>query len=146
MQREIKFRALDTIQLKYHYNVECGIDLGVWMSFGDVLRDNRFVVEQFTGLYDKNGKEIYEGDIVLHEIWHGGVENLMYETYLAKEGKTTNWKYPYLIVWEKGEFIIKQNFSDTYPESLPLRMVAGQQGPDNVEIIGNIHENPELLK
>jgi len=67
------------------------------------------VDQEFTGLKDKNGKEIYEGDLVqLHE--YG-------EVY--KE-----------VVFYKGSFCIHGfNF-----------------GVEKSEIIGNIHENPELLK
>lgn len=67
-------------------------------------------IEQYTGLKDKNGKEIYEGDIVRQV---GG--NLIYPV---------NFKY--------GGF-------------LPFTSDMMSFDADYCEIIGNIHENPELL-
>ena len=77
-------------------------------------------VGQFTGLHDKNGKEIYEGDIIT------GVH-------------PTN---PSVINWSKelASFTIDSNgwaFSHYFQESCK---------PENIEVIGNIYENPELIE
>lgn len=84
--------------------------------------DHDQCIEQYTGLKDKNNKEIYEGDIVK---WS-------YEIDLNGAKRHTN----IAIEWDTGEesfypYCIDSGFS------LP-------QSEDGYEIIGNIHENPEL--
>ncbi|KKK58694.1 hypothetical protein LCGC14_3041820, partial [marine sediment metagenome] len=74
------------------------------------------------GLKDKNGKEIWEGDIVRHT--HGG----------DPETKTD-----LVVTFETGAFMA---WYVEYPKNKTLAMSIYPY----CEIIGNIHENPELLK
>lgn len=87
---------------------------------------------QCTGLKDKNGKLIFEGDIV-------EVTNLT-KTYLLK---TT-------VMWEKdvGAFMVWGNKEKSYGNYIGALMEKDEDGivPYTVEVIGNIHETPELLE
>ena len=74
------------------------------------------ITMQFTGLHDKNGKEIYEGDIGLFDCMGGKI-------------KTT-------IVWN--------GFAARYERDDIPYLAGGIDG--QCEVIGNIYENPELLK
>ncbi|MBE3145100.1 MAG: hypothetical protein IMZ61_14455 [Planctomycetes bacterium] len=76
--------------------------------------------DQFTGLHDKNGKEIWEGDVVtgtVHEYFDG----------------------KYIINFDEGVFSVR--VSDEYNPCLYEGIPEKQ-----LKVIGNIYENPELLK
>lgn len=78
--------------------------------------ENNPILEQWTGLKDKNGVEIFEGDV-----YHQGDPNIKY-----------------VVVWHDTGLKGKQLGSSSY---------AGiSYWQDRIEIIGNIHLNPELLK
>lgn len=84
---------------------------------------NNIIIMQFTGLLDKNGNEIYEGDIVSCEDEYGVVE------YDPQQGG-------FIILFQPHNEKQKSGcayLASTYPS--PIK-----------EIIGNIYQNPELLK
>lgn len=79
---------------------------------------NNVVVEQYTGLKDKNGKPIYEGDIVGFK-WTKSLYVVTYRKYDAS-------------------FILE---NDEREETIHLSL-----DKDDFEVFGTIHENPELLE
>jgi uncharacterized phage protein (TIGR01671 family) len=117
-----KFRAWDEDSQKMNGNVEIYINKDKTIEVHP--KDNKTIVMQSTGLKDKNGKEIFEGDIVV--AMSQGVKAIG-EVKRRIDGYWL--MYP---AWQHGEFwnIVKD--VDT--------------GETGVEIIGNIYENPELLE
>ena len=112
-----QFRAWDTVACRYEYEIQYSL-------FDYYIDDDRYVIEQCTGLKDKSGRLIYEGDIIsgedLTDIYDGivGVAEVRWNDESAEYGV-------YLV---GGDYL---TFDDV---------------GDLVEIIGNIHENPELLE
>lgn len=119
--KEIQFRAWDKkkeemiffegIDFCSEYNLlSFGAD-DVDCLYGKEIEDCEIM--QYTGLKDKNGKEIYEGDTV-------------------KENGDNDLVYP--VVFEQGGFWMKDRFENEngWPEQ------------EDMEIIGNIYENPDL--
>ncbi len=111
--RDIKFRVWNKTNMK-------------WVGFGvydglheDYVKEHCSEIMQYTGLKDKNGKEIYEGDIISY-----------------KDGRVCE------ITWHEhtASFDSRGLTSNGIPRPLNDR-------PHILcEVIGNIYENPELLK
>jgi uncharacterized phage protein (TIGR01671 family) len=124
--REIKFRAWG----------KSGVNKGRMMPFEQIThwRDwwcNKDVeLMQYTGLKDKNGKEIYEGDI-LKDIDNNKCFEVLYRVGAFMLERQLN---PTRDKLEGYDFATLQELSDA-DETLPEHTV-----------IGNIYENPELLK
>lgn len=124
MSRVLKFRIWDKANKEYMILGATGLDA----RNGDVIdyynEGNRlggpeeYDVEQYTGLKDKNGKEIYEGDIV----------------EIGKYGK-------FQIIW--NEWACKFDF-DKIGKREREEPLLSQDWEEKAEVIGNIHENKEL--
>ncbi len=119
--REIKFRAWNKGTKVMTYSVETSQE-GFWAVMDGWGDDG--IIQQFTGLKDKDGKEIYEGDVLRVES-HGGVQIVEVKDNEGYAG----------FDFFKGE------------ELFPLTDYTDMMGFDlNAEVIGNIYENPELVK
>ena len=135
MSREINFRAWDNL-LKKIRNVEVmcrhGGKMLVWRLWDEQIGlpplpypSDRFILMQFTGLKDKNGKDIYEGDI-----FKPFSEGINY----------------YKVVFEKGCFGLHHNYGYWGTLGRFFELANENKMEFEVEVIGNIFQNPELLE
>lgn len=133
--REIKFRAWISNQNRM---VGWEGDDCVSYFLREMIFDNNVILMQFTGLLDKNGKEIYEGDIVKWNNEKDSVKWGEYNDYEYVEG---------LECWVVGRCWKENNGTplSCLVKSGGVSYGRGESTSNGVEVIGNIHENPELL-
>jgi uncharacterized phage protein (TIGR01671 family) len=119
--REIKFRAWDTRKEKMIPSGELMADYRYFDLMVFAANGYRTRVMQYTGLKDKNGKEIYEGDIIV-----GTYKDMGTDTGL--------------VVFKGCGFKVEiPNVGDD-------ELVDWERYSDSIEVIGNIYENPDLIE
>lgn len=128
--RDIKFRLYSTEEEEMFFNENIvNIDLVCnfarieserFKGFFDFGEGEESILMQYTGLKDKNGKEIYEGDILLYD----------------SNSKTS-------VFYKNGAFVRSYGNSNMY---LLYDSFIEDGCLYNYEVIGNIYENPELLE
>lgn len=120
MNREIKFRAWCT-----HWKIWGEVDFDVFLENTDsnqkgileVTHHGKIILMQYTGFKDKNGKEIYEGDLLA---WEDRCNPIIYQEKYGWFG------------WDATRYA---------GVVFPL----GQLFVEEFEVTGNIYENPDLL-
>ena len=134
MNRDIKFRLWSKIGKKFIETDNPDLDFvinnngylySIEYCYGEtcILPQMDTEVLQFTGLKDRNGKEIYEGDILKYNFpYDGRLKHVSSVKFLETE----------------ASFGIK----DRYENEIPLYRIAAN---NYFEVIGNIYENEELL-
>ena len=141
MSREIKFRAWDKLtriivpyeEMSCH---ESKFEYGRRALLSGFLQNPDYEVMQFTGLKDKNGVEIYEGDIV----------NGVFET--SDDWQTYKSPYKKLRVTYNNEYACFTTCStiSNEPKHPFENYLNFLYQLTEIEVIGNIFQNPELLE
>lgn len=136
--REIKFRAWNEKEKKMHTSyLECHLialmedSPRIHIPKSEATEEKWIDVqlEQYTGLHDKNGKEIYDRDIARY---HNGFLNIEMKVQILYAGSGFFIEH----IGESGTRNFKEDFG-----LIPLSKMS-----ETLEVIGNIHENSELLE
>jgi uncharacterized phage protein (TIGR01671 family) len=130
-QREIKFRAFSTEKKQMHFGSDlyfigptCPMRLNphhtedFWECIDNT--SGQYVIMQYTGLKDKNGVEVYEGDVIVFEI----------------AGLIVRCE----VVFYLGSFSVRREDSHLILDDLIDPTIGGFQ------VMGNVYESPELLQ
>lgn len=122
--REIKFRAWNNV-LNKMYSWNEFLDTNMKQTF-IAPESTAMILMQYTGLKDKNGKEIYEGDIIQDEFYERKAE----------------------VVFLEGAFWLdyKEDFGVYNTKHKRYQLLANYDYEQVLEVIGNIYDNPELLE
>jgi uncharacterized phage protein (TIGR01671 family) len=131
--REIKFRAWDKEKKRMYFG-----DLRTFNSIAPFCNaPKKFHIMQFTGLTDKTGKEIYEGDVVNMKVLIDYNVNIEIDrTYTGVVA----------VIPSKGACMKRPKFIDRCEDDRTVwcdynKPIAAYRS----EVIGNVYENPELI-
>lgn len=133
MNREIIFRGKDFLKEEWVYGdlVKTKNFVAIKRTNGDYFHPTQVspnTVGQYTGLKDKDGREIYEGDIL---------------QYIGKRRDNMNKVYRRKVVFHEGMFAL---LSKELPVYSALNYHCMEDGRSAWSVIGNVHDNPELMK
>jgi len=152
MNRQIKFRVWSNQMGRFLSKEEYALDLDGKLIFVEIQQNSSvkliavnpsfYVIQQFTGLIDKNDKEIYEGDIVK-------ITNIDTEEKFSPDVRIleVNWGG-----YDDGEYVdnvecwMAGNYHSVSELIRRTKYLGDNKWKLSVEKIGNILENPELLK
>ena len=130
MNRELKFRIwCKGVSTNANFNKPCWIQptdfilLKYYRCFQDVIESDDFIVQQYTGLKDKNGKEIYEGDICNAGMVTGPIDFIIGGFSLASN--------PLIEFMPKDACVFSPDYDPSWID---------------VEVVGNVCENPDYFK
>lgn len=136
--REIKFRAWDPKEKKWAMN---NTNIAGLMMFGNTLGGmvekifKRLIWLEYTGLKDKNSKEIFEGDIVKND-------DIRYKDQNDISRGTVGQIVFDMCVFEGYYAVMGWTVKNDEWDCIFIQSETGK----NYEVIGNIYENPDLLK
>ncbi len=122
MSREFKFRAWDGKKLDTAFNGDEWLGINVNELFKAMIDDDKLVVMQWTGLLDRQGVEIYEGDIIKYRFG--------YEDVVGRVEYSDN----YAGFIDPVNQVMMSMFDPTDGDGLIA------------QVIGNIYQNGDLLK
>ena len=138
MNREIKFRVWDIENKKMldleELNYEYGEPAIRTTMYSDYFGTDDMILMQYTGLKDKNGVEIYEGDIVKAHFTKGHWTYNDKSYYGYKNGR---------VEYCVDCFIL---YIENYKEKIYPLSAFGDRQIKDLEVIGNIYDNPELIE
>lgn len=137
--REIKFRIWDTENKEMLKVQELDFEPTFYGGriairpdqYNDYFDTEDMILMQYIGLHDKNGKEIYEGDIILYEDWEMAYEGGGNDSFINKG----------IIEYVESNCC----FNVTERQTVDVADVL-YEGNEDLEVIGNIYDNPDLLE
>jgi uncharacterized phage protein (TIGR01671 family) len=149
--REIKFRGISTYDKRFVYGFYVNdktlddsdpSNHNIWSNDGDGSWNDidPDTLGQYTGLKDKNGKEIYEGDVVEFFGRRAYGDDVGFEDYTIRAKVVFIPSTGFSLRFLSGRW----DFDDSEMEDVKGRR--GYITASRTKVIGNIHENPELLK
>ena len=120
MNDRFRFRAWNKEKNMMHWEAEKGLE--DYFPFPYMCKSDEFIVEQCTGLKDKNGRLIYEGDIVQHDTAAGPK------------------RWP--VLFKDGCFVLPYESGNAWLG----KVIQNCPYSSGVVVVGNIHDNADLLE